>query len=126
MTRPLRFSGKHLFVNLAAPDGSLKIDLLDREGRLLDTSQTLSGDRTLMKVDWKESSDLSAWASQSVRFRFRLVSGDLYSFWVSPHSSGASHGYVAGGGPGFTGATDTVGETAYGHAALPDKKKEQR
>ena len=64
-TRLVRFSGKHLFVNLAAPDGSLNIDLLDREGRLLDTSQTLSGDRTLMKVEWEKSSDLSAWAGQS-------------------------------------------------------------
>ena len=121
-TRPLRFSGKHLFVNLAAPDGSLEIDLLDREDRLLGTSQTLSGNGTLMKVDWKELSDLSAWSGQSVRFRFRLIKGDLYSFWVSPDSSGASHGYVAGGGPGFTGATDTVGEMAYEHAILPDKK----
>lgn len=121
-TRPLRFSGKHLFVNLAALDGSLKIDLLDREGRLLDTSQTLGDDRTLLKVDWEKSSDLSAWAGQPVRFRFQLTEGDLYSFWVSPHSSGASHGYVAGGGPGFTGARDTVGEAAYGHTALPEKE----
>jgi hypothetical protein len=120
-TRPLRFSGKHLFVNLAAADGSLKIDLLDRKGRPLDASQTLNGDRTLMKVEWKELGDLSAWAGQSVRFRFRLINGDLYSFWVSPHSSGASHGYVAGGGPGFTGATDTVGESAYRQAIMPKK-----
>ena len=33
----------------------------------------------------------------------------LYSFWVSPDKSGASYGYVGGGGPGFTGAIDTVG-----------------
>ena len=98
-----------------------KIDLLDREGRLLDTSQTLSDDRTQMKVDWKKASDLSAWAGQPVRFRFPLTDGDLYSFWVSPHSSGASHGYVAGGGPGFAGATDTVGETACGQAPLPSR-----
>jgi hypothetical protein len=36
--------------------------------------------------------------------------GRLYSFWVSPDASGASYGYVAAGGPGFTGPTDTVGE----------------
>jgi hypothetical protein len=35
--------------------------------------------------------------------------GSLYAFWVSPESTGASHGYVAAGGPGFTGPTDTVG-----------------
>jgi hypothetical protein len=37
----------------------------------------------------------------------------LYSFWVSPERSGASQGYVAAGGPGFTGARDTVGAAAY-------------
>jgi hypothetical protein len=47
-----------------------------------------------------------------VRFRFYLTEGDLYAFWVSPDESGASHGYVAAGGPGLTGPTDTVGSTA--------------
>jgi hypothetical protein len=28
---------------------------------------------------------------------------------VSPVPSGVSHGYVAAGGPGFTGPTDTMG-----------------
>ncbi|MCK4294415.1 MAG: hypothetical protein KAY65_14550 [Planctomycetes bacterium] len=32
--------------------------------------------------------------------------------WVSPDFSGASHGYVGAGGPGFTGPTDTVGQSA--------------
>jgi hypothetical protein len=44
-----------------------------------------------------------------VRFRFRLRNGKLYAFWVSPEVSGASHGYVAAGGPGFTSLTDTLG-----------------
>jgi hypothetical protein len=30
-------------------------------------------------------------------------------FWISPDDSGASHGYVAAGGPGFTSNVDTVG-----------------
>jgi hypothetical protein len=34
----------------------------------------------------------------------------LYAFWVSPTIDGASRGYVAAGGPGFTSDTDTVGE----------------
>ena len=42
--------------------------------------------------------------------RFTLRRGRLYAFWVSPERSGASHGYVAAGGPGFTGPTDTVGD----------------
>jgi hypothetical protein len=36
-----------------------------------------------------------------VRFRFTLTNGKLYAFWVSPETTGASHGYVAAGGPGI-------------------------
>ena len=45
-----------------------------------------------------------------VKFRFHVKGGELYAFWVSPEKSGASHGYVAAGGPGSTGPTDTVGQ----------------
>ena len=51
-------------------------------------------------------------SGKPVRFRFYLKKGSLYSFWVSPEESGASHGYVAGGGKGFIGPTDTVGRQA--------------
>ena len=44
--------------------------------------------------------------------RFHLKNGSLYAFWVSPDESGASHGYVGAGGPGFTGPRDTVGRNA--------------
>jgi hypothetical protein len=47
--------------------------------------------------------------SKTVRFRFFLTNGKLYSFWVSNKESGASNGYVAAGGPGFNGLTDTMG-----------------
>jgi hypothetical protein len=42
-----------------------------------------------------------------------LRNAALYAFWVTPDESGASHGYVAGGGPGLTGPTDTEGIAAY-------------
>jgi hypothetical protein len=69
------------------------------------------GDKTLLKVDWKDTNDLSAFAGKTVRFRFNLRSGKLYAFWVSPDESGASYGYVAAGGPGFMSAIDTSGAT---------------
>lgn len=120
-TRPLRFSGKHLFVNLAAPHGELRAEVLDKDGKVIapftkENSITASGDKTLLKLNWKDGGDLSKLAGESVRFRFHLRNGALYSFWVSPDESGASHGYVAAGGPGFTGPTDTVGMTANANA----------
>ena len=60
-------------------------------------------------VTWK-AAGLGALAGKPVRFRFHLRNGRLYAFWVSPDASGASHGYVAAGGPGFAGPVDTVGQ----------------
>jgi hypothetical protein len=48
-------------------------------------------------------------AETTLKRTFHLQNGKLYAFWVSPDASGASRGYVAAGGPGFTGPTDTVG-----------------
>ncbi|MCX6908455.1 MAG: hypothetical protein NTY01_10480 [Verrucomicrobia bacterium] len=36
--------------------------------------------------------------------------GVLYAFWVSPDANGASHGYIAADGPGFSEPTDTTGQ----------------
>jgi len=38
-----------------------------------------------------------------------LKVGSLFAFWVAANPDGRSNGYVAAGGPGFTGRTDTVG-----------------
>jgi hypothetical protein len=65
-------------------------------------------------VKWNGAKDLSSLTGQPVRFRFLLRNGKLYSFWVSPDVTGASHGYVAAGGPSFTGPSDTVGTEARG------------
>jgi hypothetical protein len=117
-TRPVRFSGRRLFVNVEAPSGELRAEVLDEGGRVLEphsrrACEPIRADKTLEEVHWKGVGDLAALAGKSVRFRFHLKSGRLYAFWVSPDASGASHGYVAAGGPGFTGPADTVGVEAY-------------
>jgi hypothetical protein len=61
-------------------------------------------------VHWKGAEDLSSLRGRPVRFHFVGKDASLYAFWVSPETSGASHGYVAAGGPGFNGPTDTGGK----------------
>jgi hypothetical protein len=117
-TRPVRFQGKYLFVNVDVPKGALRVEVLNLDGKMLkpftfDNCSPVTGDATLQQVTWKDSEDLSTLAGQPVRFRFHLKDGSLYSFWVSPDKSGASYGYVAGGGPGFVGPIDTMGQQAY-------------
>jgi len=114
-TRPVTFQGKYLFVNAKAPKGELKVEVLDEQGKVIvpfsaDNSLAIAGDSTKQQVKWKGADDLSKLSGQKVKFRFTLKGGELYSFWVSPEISGASHGYVASGGPDFPGTMDTVGK----------------
>ncbi|WP_144413804.1 glycosyl hydrolase family 32 [Kiritimatiella glycovorans] len=116
-TRPVTFSGKRLFVNVDAPGGRLRAAVLDENGEpippfTLENCKPLSVDSTLAAVRWKGGADLSELADTPVRFQFELTDGSLYAFWVSRDRSGRSDGYLAGGGPGYTGATDTVGRAA--------------
>ncbi|MBN2294931.1 MAG: hypothetical protein JXM70_21060, partial [Pirellulales bacterium] len=117
-TRPLKFSGKYLFVNLDATDGQLQAEVLDENGKVIEpftreNCEALSADKTLAQVKWKDAPNLSKLSGKPVRFRFILKNGHLYSFWVSPDTSGASRGYTAAGGPGFTKDIDTVGADGY-------------
>ncbi|HOW71367.1 MAG TPA: glycosyl hydrolase family 32 [Phycisphaerae bacterium] len=113
-TRPVRFTGKHLFINADASEGGLYGEVLDKDGQVIapfsrENCRRMQADATLQRVEWKGADDLSRVAGRPVRFRFHVKNGRLFAFWVSPDASGASHGYVAAGGPGFTGPTDTLG-----------------
>jgi hypothetical protein len=117
-TRPVRFAGEYLFVNVDARAGELRVGVLDQderpiEGLTLSDCKPVAADSTIQQVRWKDRDNLASVTGRPVRFQFQLRQGRLYSFWVSPEKSGASHGYVAAGGPGFTGPVDTVGQAAY-------------
>ena len=93
-TRPVKFSGQYLFVNLK---GELRVEVVGGA-----TSEPVVADGTKVRVPL----DLSRHAGQPVRLRFHLKTGSLYAFWVSPTDAGHSGGYVAAGGPGFAGGVD--------------------
>ncbi len=116
-TRLVTFSGRHLFVNVDAPEGTLRAEVLDMDGNPVEPftmakSIPVSTDSTLEALSWDGGADLSALVGQPVRFRFELTNGSLYAFWVSKDETGRSDGYLGMGGPGYTGATDTVGRKA--------------
>jgi Carbohydrate esterase, sialic acid-specific acetylesterase len=117
LTRPVSFSGKHLFVNANTAKGALRAEICDESGApiapfTLDNCQPLSSDSTLAQIGWNGGDDLSSLAGKPVRIRFRVKDGSLYAFWVSRDQTGRSDGYVAAGGPGYTSLVDTVGHSA--------------
>lgn len=110
-TAPVIFSGKFPFVNLAAKDGELGTEILDEAGKViapfsLENSVALKADGTHQKLSWKGADNLAALSGKPVRFRFHLSNGGLYAFWVSQNENGASGGYVAAGGPDYSGPID--------------------
>jgi hypothetical protein len=109
-TRPVRFSGSHLFVNVEADGGELRAEVVDPDGNAIegftaDRCTAVSRDSTRAEVRWPGAS-LSDLVGEPVRFRFYLRGGRLYSFWVAPNERGASRGFVAAGGPEFARAID--------------------
>ena len=110
-TRPLRFSGGFLFVNADARDGTVEVEVLDVGGRVIEgfslaNCNAAHGDGTRLAISWT-GARLGELAGQAVRFRFRVKNARLFAFWVSAVATGASRGYVAAGGPAFSGPVDT-------------------
>lgn len=110
-TRPLHFGGQYLFVNVDAAAGELRVEMLDDKGEVLAPYRAadcvpVRADKTLQRVVWKDAVDLGKLSGKTVKLRFHLTNGKLYAFWVSAKESGASHGYVGAGGPGFSGQQD--------------------
>ena len=124
-----RLSGRHLFVNVNCPDGKLSAEILDQNGMVVpgfsfEDCSSVRSDSTLAALTWKDMDSLDSLKDTPVQFRFRLERGHLYAFWVGRDTTGRSDGYVAGGGPGYTGATDTVGRAALGAGTGPSHSSE--
>ena len=88
-----------MFVNLDAPAGELRVEILDAQGQIVapfdrEHCRGVRADKTCQAIAWDGADDLSAVAGKAVRFRFHLTRGSLYAFWVTSDPQGASHGYV--------------------------------
>ena len=108
VTKPLVFSGGHLFVNAECIYGEVAAELIDGDGKVMpgysfaDCQGLKYIDRT--KAELKFSRAIPS--GKPVRIRFTLHCATLYSFWVSPSDRGQSRGFVAAGGPAYKGLKD--------------------
>ena len=113
VTRPVKFSGSHFFVNADARFGKLAVEVLGEDGRpfsgysAADCRGLVREDSTRRELTWT-GGDLSRFSGKPVRFRFVQQVASLYSFWVSKSPSGNSGGYLAAGGPDYKGLKDEL------------------
>jgi len=110
-TKPLAFTGAHLFVNAECRFGSVRAEILDAKGDPVpgftadDCTPLVRKDATNAELVFK-GGDLAALGDRRVRVRFLLLCATLYAFWLSPSEGGESRGYVAAGGPTYPGLRD--------------------
>ena len=110
-TRPLTFSGKHLFVNIESTRGRFQAEVCQEDGKPLpgftrEDCLPISTDSTKVMVAWKDRNSLESFVGSRIRFKFYMTNSKLFAFWVSKNLQGASGGSTAAGGPGLNGNWD--------------------
>ncbi len=82
LTKSFALPAGKLWVNLDAPEGDLRVEVLDAEGKVRGVSGRLKGDLKQAEVSW-QSGDISGLSGQSVSLRFRVRQARFYSYWFS-------------------------------------------
>jgi hypothetical protein len=87
LTKSLQLTGSALFVNLDAPEGSARVEILDEHAEPIrgfsgDDALEVAGDGIRLPVRWQAGEDISDLAGRTVQLRIRLRQGSLYSFWT--------------------------------------------
>jgi hypothetical protein len=90
LTRPLRFDGDRLLLNVSASAaGCARVEIQDAEGRPLDgfalgDCREALGDDLAREVAWRGGPDVSAMRGRPVRLRIALRDADLYALRFAP------------------------------------------
>ena len=80
LTKPLKFQGKRLEINYStSAAGSIRIEVQDASGKVLEESREIIGDQIDRTVAWKSGGDLAGVQGTPVRLRVILRDADLYS-----------------------------------------------
>ena len=81
LTRKFALPAGRLIVNVDAPKGNLRVEVLNGEGKVIAQSQPLSGDLLREPVTWAEG-DIANLKGQIVSLQFTLRNGQFYSYWI--------------------------------------------
>ena len=89
LTKPLRFDGDRLSINIStSAAGSIRVELQDAAGKpipgfTLADCNLQFGDQLDRTVSWKAGADVSKLAGKPVRLKMELKDANLYSFQFS-------------------------------------------
>ncbi len=89
ITRPLRFEGDRLQINLStSASGWIRCEVQDESGKPipgfeLGNCREMAGDEIARTVTWKTAGDVNRISNQPVRLRFEMKDADLFSFQFS-------------------------------------------
>lgn len=86
-TRPFRFSGSRLHVNVKSDFGKLRVEVLDDAGNPIagygkSDCRPVESDGVHQPVGWKDRDDLAALKGRGIRLRFHLENARLYSYRI--------------------------------------------
>ena len=85
-TKPIRFTGDRLELNLATKSsGSVRVELQDAAGTAItgfagEDADNIATDNVMQVVTWKGSSDITSLAGKPVRLRFVVKDAKLFAF----------------------------------------------
>jgi len=85
ISKPLTFQGEQLVLNFATKSGgSVKVELQDENGKAIpgfaaSNCQPLTGDSIEQTVSWKTSDSVAKLSGKTIRIRFVIQNGDVYS-----------------------------------------------
>ena len=87
-TKPIRFRGRHLYVNADAVGGSILVELADMKGNPLPgfgKAKPITTDHLRHVVQWGDNNDVTSLAEKPVIMRFHLTGkAKLYSYRFGP------------------------------------------
>lgn len=81
LTKPFKVEGTKLFVNADASNGTLKVEALNTQRKVVAVSGEVVGDHPRAAIAWN-SGELANLSGQTVSLRFTMRQARLYSFWL--------------------------------------------
>ena len=84
-TKPLLFEGQRLEVNADASLGSIRVEIVDADGRPAsgfsrNDADPIEGDSVRHTVTWKGNSEVASFKGKPIRLKFYMNRSQLYSF----------------------------------------------